>query len=272
LKPILKWAGGKGSLLDELKKYSPKHYNEYHEVFVGGGALFFNLTPRKGTINDINKKLINFYKKVKKRPEELIEKALEYTKYATDKEKYYKLRIRFNDESIDNLEQAALFLYFNKTAYNGLYRVNSNGHFNVPIGKYKNPTIVNKNRIRDASKILRNIKILNKDFSYITKYAKKGDFCYFDPPYYQNKKNKFSDYSKFGFSLDDHIRLCEVCFDIHKKGVRFVLSNSNAPEIIEMYDEKGFKREFVDSKWMISCNAATRKKVQEIVVSNIGMD
>jgi len=160
MKPILKWAGGKSSLIQDIKMFLPKDIEKrkYHEPFFGGGALFFDLEPKKGTINDVNEKLINFYKIVKEQPESLILEASAYQKYATDVEKYYELREEFNDSNLSDLKSAALFLYFNKTAYNGLYRVNSQNKFNVPIGKYKKPNIVNKKRIREASKILKNIE------------------------------------------------------------------------------------------------------------------
>ena len=182
MKPILKWAGGKSSLIQDIKMFLPKDIEKrkYHEPFFGGGALFFDLEPKKGTINDVNEKLINFYKIVKEQPESLILEASAYQKYATDVEKYYELREEFNDSNLSDLKSAALFLYFNKTAYNGLYRVNSQNKFNVPIGKYKKPNIVNKKRIREASKILKNIEILCEDFIYIEKKSSEGDFCYFD--------------------------------------------------------------------------------------------
>jgi len=271
MKPILKWAGGKSSLIQDIKMFLPKDIEKrkYHEPFFGGGALFFDLEPKKGTINDVNEKLINFYKIVKEQPESLILEASAYQKYATDVEKYYELREEFNDSNLSDLKSAALFLYFNKTAYNGLYRVNSQNKFNVPIGKYKKPNIVNKKRIREASKILKNIEILCEDFIYIEKKSSEGDFCYFDPPYYQSSPNKFTDYSKKGFTLQDHKKLRDLCVSLNEKGVYFVLSNSNTPEIKDMYLEKNFDIKIIDSKWMISCNALSRGQIKEILVHNL---
>lgn len=271
MKPILKWAGGKGTLVNNLKSFIPEFSEDtyFHEPFVGGGAFFFNLEPSKGTINDINHRLINFYRIVKKRPEQLIDAASEYQKYVTDKDVYYDLRKEFNSEKINKLTSAALFLYFNKTAYNGLYRENSQGQFNVPIGRYKNPTIVNEERIRTASKLLKNIKIFCNDYEYVLSVAKEGDICYFDPPYYQeDMNNKFTDYSKNGFTFEDHVRLKELCEKLTDKEVFFILSNSNAPIIVDMFKEANFDIGLVTKKWMISCNTSSRRKMIEIIVHN----
>lgn len=271
MKPILKWAGGKRGLLSDIKKYLPDDINErtYHEIFIGGGALFFNLEPKNGTINDVNKKLINFYKVVKNNPTKLISVAEDYQKYAKDEKKYYLLRDEFNYNNNGNIKSAALFLYFNKAAYNGLYRENSKGYFNVPIGRHKNPKIVNSTRIMNAHNLLKHIKIHCSDFEYILDNVKEGDVCYLDPPYYQsNMVNKFTDYSKNGFTFDDHIRLKNVCVELNKKGAFFILSNSNAPKIVNLYKQEGFKIVKVKKKWMISCNTESRKEVKEIIVMN----
>ena len=164
--PILKWAGGKRQLIPEIINLFPNDYKQrtYHEPFFGSGAVFFKIKPKKGSINDINSRLMNFYKIVRDKPEELIKEA---GKYPYHKSTYYKLRDHFNNDELDPVEEAALLLYFNKTGFNGLYRENSKGEFNVPFGRYKNPTIVPENKIRKASKILKNIEILNQDFSYV---------------------------------------------------------------------------------------------------------
>ncbi len=274
MKPILKWAGGKNAILKHIKQYLPSDINKrcYHEPFFGGGALFFDLEPKKGTINDINKRLMKFYEIVKNKPEELIEKCLELEKYSKNEKKYYEFRTEFNKNNLDEVTQSSYFLFFNKLAYNGLYRENSSGEFNVPIGKYINPRILNKNKILEASKILKNIDILNEDFNYILKKAKKGDFCYFDPPYYQSGlNNKFTDYSKEGFIFQDHIKLRDICIELDKRDISFILSNSNAKEIKEIYEEKGFSIITISKKWMISCNASSRKEVNEILVHNISI-
>ena len=166
MKPLLKWAGGKRSLTERIINLFShiKKTKSYHEPFFGGGAVFFTLEPKKGSINDINSRLMNFYKIVKNHPYELIEQASNY-KY--EKTEYYKHRTRFNEKPENKIEDAALFLYLNRTGYNGLYRVNSKGDFNVPFGRYKNPKIIYKDRILAASKILQNIRFHNKDLLFL---------------------------------------------------------------------------------------------------------
>lgn len=268
--PILKWAGGKRRLIPEILALFPPDYRKrtYHEPFLGGGAVFFKIRPKLGTINDINPRLMNFYKVVRDNPEELIEMA---SQYPYDEETYYKLRDRFNHPGLSNIEKASLLLYLNKTAYNGLYRVNSKGEFNVPFGRYRNPTIVPKQRIRTASKILKNVKILCADFSYIKNYANKGELCYLDPPYQPvSSTANFTSYSLDGFDFSDQIRLRDACVELHDKKVYFVLSNGYAKKIIDIYKEiNPFRMEIVKARRAISSKASTRGPVNEILVTNI---
>jgi DNA adenine methylase len=270
--PILKWAGGKKRLTKEIISLLPSDYKKrrYHEPFFGGGALFFKIKPNSGTINDINKRLMNFYKVVRDDPEGLIEKA---SQYVYDKETYYRLRDRFKQFSLSDLEDACLLLYLNKTAYNGLYRVNSNGDFNVPFGRYVNPTIVPKSLIREASEILKKMDVFCTDFSYVTKYANEGDVCYLDPPYQPiSSTANFTSYSSDGFDFSDQIRLRDVCIELHEKGVYFVLSNSYVEEIIGLYEEiKLFRLQIntIRANRVISSKASTRGEVKEILVTNI---
>jgi len=271
MKPILKWAGGKSSILKFIKKYLPPNLDQrmYYEPFFGSGALFFDIKPNKGVISDINKKLINFYDVIKNYPDKLIAKAVKYEKYNTNSKKYYEFREIFNKQKLDNIESAALFLYLNKTCYNGLYRENSNGQFNVPIGRYKNPKIVNKMKIKEASKILKNIDMVSNDFQFIEKIVKPGDICYFDPPYYQPEiNNKFTSYSKEGFNYNDHMRLKNLCVKLNDIGAYFILSNANNSEIINLYKKEKFEIVSITKKWMISCNVETRKNAEEIIILN----
>jgi DNA adenine methylase len=268
--PILKWAGGKRQLIPDVLGLFPSHYRElcYHEPFVGSGAIFFHIKPKKGSINDINSDLINFFKIVRDRPEELIQKALEHP---YDKEIYYKLRDRFNEEELSDLERASLFLYFNKTGFNGLYRVNSKGKFNVPFGRYKNPTIVPETKIRQASELMKNIDILNTDFTYIVDYADEGDLCYFDPPYEPVSETAyFTSYSANGFDLGEQLRLRDTCEKLNDKGVLFVLSNSHVKQIVDMYSQnKDFSIKVVEARRSINSKADKRGPVKEILVTNI---
>lgn len=268
--PVLKWAGGKRSLITKILKLFPANYKErtYHEPFIGGGAIFFNIKPKSGSINDIAPHLMNFYKIVRDKPNELITEACQYKR---DKETYYKLLKVFNQSSISDVKRAALLLYLNKTAFNGLYRVNSKGEFNVPFGSYKNPTVVPKSRILSASKILKNIEIYNEDFSYIKDIVNEGDLCYLDPPYQpiSNTAN-FTSYSKEGFDLDEQKRLRDLCVTLDEKGVLFVLSNSHAQSVRELYNKnERFRIKNVQAKRVISSKASTRGSINEILVTNI---
>lgn len=268
--PVLKWAGGKRTLLPDIVNLFPADYKErtYHEPFIGGGAVFFKIRPITGSINDINSRLMNFYRVVKDTPQELILKA---NKYSYDEKSYYKLRDRFNQTNISTVEQASLLLYLNKTAFNGLYRVNSKGEFNVPFGRYKNPTIAPKNRILMASKILKNIEIYNEDFSYVLDKANQGDICYLDPPYQPiSDTANFTSYSEKGFDFNEQRRLRDLCINLNEKGIFFVLSNSHSQRIEKLYSEvKEFSLITVKAKRVISSKASTRGVINEILVTNI---
>ena len=270
VEPILKWAGGKRSLIPNIIALLPTDYKvrAYHEPFFGGGALFFTLKPADGSINDINPRLINFYKVVRDNPEELIEQALQY-RY--EKDTFYQLRNHYNKALLSPIEDAALTLYLNKTAFNGLYRVNSKGEFNVPFGRYSNPTIVDKDRIRVASRLLQNIEILQKDFSYVVERAEKDSICYFDPPYLpvSNTAN-FTSYSQDGFTWNDQIRLRDTCVKLHEKGVFFVLSNSYVEKLIDYYrDIDEFRIHVVKANRAINSKATSRGPVNEALITNI---
>lgn len=268
--PILKWAGGKRQLIPEILELFPCDYRQrsYHEPFFGSGAVFFNIKPMKGTINDINSRLMNFYRIVRDHPERLIEEAHRYPYY---EERYYELRDRFNHDELSNIEEAALFLYFNKTGYNGLYRENSKGEFNVPFGRYKNPTIVPEKKIRRASRILKYIEILNQDFTYILEKAEKGDLCYFDPPYQPvSDTSNFTSYFADGFELEEQVKLKETCVELHENGIYFVLSNSYAKPIIEMYEAvEDFRIKPVEARRSINSKADNRGPVKEVLVTNV---
>lgn len=270
VEPILKWAGGKRSLIPNIVALLPTDYKvrAYHEPFFGGGALFFTLKPADGSINDINPRLINFYKVVRDNPEELIEQALQY-RY--EKDTFYQLRNHYNKEMLSPIEDAALTLYLNKTAFNGLYRVNSKGEFNVPFGRYSNPTIVDKDRIRAASRLLQNIEILQKDFSYVVERAEKDSICYFDPPYLPvSDTANFTSYSQNGFTWNDQIRLRDTCVKLHEKGVFFVLSNSYVEKLIDYYrDVDEFRIHIVKANRAINSKATSRGPVNEALITNI---
>jgi len=270
MNPILKWAGGKRRLLQDIIALLPSDYKKrsYHEPFLGGGAVFYKIRPKSGTINDINPRLMNFYEVVRDNPVELIEMT---SQYQYNEETYYKLRDRFNQPGLSKIEEASLLLYLNKTAYNGLYRVNSKGEFNVPYGRYYNPTIVPKRIILSASKIFKNVIIYCTDFTYIEKCANEGDICYLDPPYQPKSLTaNFTSYSSDGFDYNDQVRLRNSCINLHEKGVSFVLSNAYVREILDLYNDiNPFRIEIVKARRAISSKASTRGPVKEVLVTNI---
>jgi DNA adenine methylase len=271
LLPLLKWAGGKRSLVKLILELLPNDYLErsYHEPFIGGGALFFKLEPRRGSVSDINTRLMNFYRVVRDNPEELVEKASEY-KY--NKEEYYRLRDRFNERPKNPVEDAALMLYLNKTGYNGLYRVNSKGEFNVPFGRYVDPTIVPRRNIRKASRILKYIDIRSEDFEYLTSVVNPGDFCYLDPPYDPvSDTANFTNYSVFGFNKDDQERLAKLCYRLDDMGVIFILSNSDTNLIKKLYHERNFKIKQLETNRLISSKVSSRNSGLDVLITNSGL-
>jgi len=287
--PILKWAGGKRQLLDELHARFPHSYEHFHEPFFGGGALFFDLEPNNGTINDTNSRLINFYKQVRDHPEDLITCLRSFVDPESDpdpdlqfdesnrkgkeiKNYYYQQRERFNNrpygDDFDELEEAALLLYLNRTCYNGLYRENSTGGFNVPIGRYSNPDWVRADEIRKASGVLDDTEIHNTDFEYVTDEVQEGDLVYFDPPYEpMSSTASFNDYSQEGFGKEDQERLLELAQELETQGAHVILSNSGV--MYEMYDEAGFYVEKEGATRAINSDASNRDKVDEIIATNV---
>jgi len=290
--PILKWAGGKRQLLDELYSRFPAGFNHYHEPMFGGGALFFDLEPEDGTINDTNPRLVNFYEQVRDRPTELIncltsfedpegnskpEREFSETnrKGKEIKNYYYQQRELFNrrpnDEAFDEIEEAALLLYLNRTCYNGLYRENKNGEFNVPIGRYANPDWVRQDEIRAASSVLDDTEIFNRDFEYVAEYAESRDLVYFDPPYEPLSPTAyFTDYSAEGFGKEDQKRLLELAQRLDEAGVQVILSNSGV--MYEMYDKAGFYVEMEGATRAINSDADNRDEVDEIIATNVAPD
>lgn len=287
--PILKWAGGKRQLLDELYNRFPQDYTHYHEPFFGGGAVFFDSEPEDGTISDTNSRLINFYKQVRDQPKQLIEvsQSFEDPEASTDpsrefantdrsgkevKNYYYQQRALFNrrpeNEEYDELEEAALLLYLNRTGFNGLYRENSDGGFNVPIGRYSNPDWVREQEVQAASHTLKNTEIKERDFEYIIDHAEGGDLVYFDPPYKPMSSTAyFTSYSEEGFGQEDQQRLLRTAKELDRQGVSVVLSNSGV--MFDMYDEAGFHVEIEGATRMINSDGENRDEVDEIIATNV---
>jgi DNA adenine methylase len=267
--PFLKWVGGKRQLMATIKEFIPSDYTTYYEPFVGGGALLFELQPKKAVINDFNDELINAYKVIKENPEGLI---MDLKTHENESDYFYDLRCldrNENYEELTSIKKASRIIFLNKTCYNGLYRVNNSGQFNSPYGRYKNPNIVNEPTIRAISKYLNtnDIKIINSDFEKSLKGIRKGAFVYLDPPYHPlSASSNFTGYVQNGFSSDEQIRLRDLCNRLHAKGVKFLLSNSATKFIEELYSD--FNITYVKANRSINSNALKRGEINEVLISN----
>lgn len=275
-KPFLKWVGGKGRLLDQLLPYfaeARKDEGKYFEPFFGGGAVFFALSPVSGRINDVNKALMSAYSNIKTSVDSVIEqlKVLEEEYVALDadarQEYFYERRKEYNQEPHDTVRKTALLIFLNKTCFNGLYRENRKGEFNVPHGRYANPTICDETTLRATSKALQYVDISSGSFEDSVAEAKAGDFVYFDPPYHPlNPTSSFTSYSVDDFSADDQRKLKEVFDDLTKRGVKVALSNSDCEFINELYKE--YRIEKVWAGRSINSVGSKRGKITEVLVLN----
>ncbi len=265
--PIVKWVGGKRQLMFELLKNMPENYNRYFEPFIGGGALFFELQPENAYISDMNEELINLYQVVRDNVDELITDLQKH-----DISKEYFMEIRNIDRTEEyknwsNIQKASRFIYLNRTCFNGMYRVNSKGEFNVPFGHYKNPRILDENNLINCSNLLQRTEIKHADFSEILKKVKKGDFVYFDPPYVPlSETSSFTSYTKDGFDIDMQFKLRDVCDELDSMGVKFLLSNSDTKLVNELYENYNIKKVFASRQ--INANADGRGKITEVLVRN----
>jgi DNA adenine methylase len=266
-KPFVKWAGGKSQLLGELLSRIPEEFERYFEPFVGGGALFFGLQPESAVLGDLNAELINTFRVVRDEPAELIS-ALKRHTYV--REHYYNIRNADRDPEFKNwsdVERAARVIYLNKSCFNGLYRVNSQGQFNTPFGRYSNPTICDERNILACSTALRGVQLTVSAFESLVDGAQKGDFVYFDPPYAPlSATSNYVGYVEGGFDLGMQERLYKCCVDLDKRGVKFLLSNSSAPFVLNLY--KHFKVDLVSASRSVNSVASKRGKVQEVLVKN----
>ena len=258
-KPFIKWAGGKRAILGDLLRRIPEEFNAYFEPFLGGGALFWNIdSAHDAYLSDINFHLIITYTAIRDNVQALIT-WLERHKREHSKEYYAQARMRIA-ETTDPMEVASLFIYLNKTCYNGLYRVNKSGFFNVPMGRYKEPAILDVANLHQCSQFLAGAQIVQYSFTQID--PQKDDFIYFDPPYHTT----FSSYDSSGFEDLEHKKLADFCTQLDKKGVFFMLSNSDTPFIRELY--KKFYIETIDVSRYISCKGNERKKANELIIRN----
>jgi DNA adenine methylase len=273
VKPFIKWAGGKRGLIPQLFDKLPKEFNNYHEPFLGGGAVFFELYSRgmlngkKVYLSDINAELINTYNVVKNNPNQLIENLKLYKKNHS-KEFYYQVREldRLKGfKTLDNIERATRFIYLNKTCFNGLYRVNKKGYFNTPIGSYKNPNIVDEETILNASRALQNAIILNQPFDKTIDNVSVNDFVYLDPPYYPlTQTANFTSYDENVFLDEKQQQLFNLFTELNNKKCFVVKSNSNTDFIKKLYKE--YTIDFVQANRFINSKSNNRNKIDEVLI------
>lgn len=270
--PFLKWVGGKSRLIQQYQKHLPEiqGIKTYYEPFLGGGSVFFHLQPKLAILSDINQDLIATYCSVRDNLEQLIDLLQKHQNehnndYSKNHDYYYQVRSRIYNTPI---EKAARLIYLNKTCFNGLYRVNSKGEFNVPVGKYKNPKICNPDLLRSASAALKSAKIEVRNFEKILEHAKSSDdFVYFDPPYHPlSDTSYFTAYSADAFNEDDQKKLRDIFAELASRGVKVMLSNSDCKFIRELYSE--FNIHEILASRVINSNAQKRGKISEVLVTS----
>ncbi|MCV0401956.1 MAG: DNA adenine methylase [Nitrosopumilus sp.] len=273
-KPFVKWAGGKRQLIPILNENLPKSFGTYYEPFLGGGALLFHmLTERnaqKCSISDLNSDLVLTYITIRDRIDELISSLRNHEKnYQKDSKTYYYSVRESNPRS--EIEKTSRLLFLNRTCFNGLYRVNSKGKFNVPLGRYTNPNIVNEDNLRSVSAILHSSKVAIKcrDFESVLRDAKKGDLVYFDPPYQPvSDTANFTSYTNKSFTYDDLHRLSELCLKLDSKGCKVLLSNSDSEEVAKIFSDKPWKINKIQANRSINSNSKKRTGHFELLIKN----
>lgn len=266
--PFVKWVGGKGRLLAQLTPLLPRGIDRMRHVepFAGGAAMFFARRPERALLADVNPALVQTYEMVRDRVEDVI---VELSRHAErhDKDHYYRVREDYNRGGHEGPARAAMFIYLNKTCFNGLHRVNRKGEFNVPAGRYANPRILDDDGLRAASLQLRHTELRCQGFESLLAQAKPGDFVYFDPPYEPvSRTASFTSYAQEGFSQEDQTRLRDVFAELTRRGCRCMLSNSDVPFIRELYAE--FRVDTVAAPRAVSCDGNGRGLVSEVVVRN----
>ena len=266
-RPFIKWAGGKSRLLEQYKPFLPTEFERYHEPFLGGGALFFFLAPqlqaqdKQAYLSDLNPELVNVYRCVRDEVEGLIELLGEHRERHGETH-YYEVRSQLQTEPVS---RAARFIYLNKTCYNGLYRENSKGLFNVPMGRYKNPKICAPDLLRAASSALQIADISERPFAAVLDYAKGADdFVYFDPPYHPlSETSKFTAYSRYRFGAEQQRVLRDAIAQLAARQVKVLVSNSDCPFIRDLYQD--FQVETINAARSINSKASKRGKITEVL-------
>ena len=269
--PFIKWAGGKRQLMTQIRERMPKKFNNYYEPFVGGGAVVFELSPTNAVINDINKALVNVYRQICNDSDAFLEKLreLDEAMWEDGKMYYYSLREHYNDKLMKeefDVELSALFVFINKHCFNGLYRVNGKGLFNVPYNNSRKKSC-DEEIIRAISDYLKGVKILEGDFQVACEQARKGDFVFFDSPYAPLNPTSFESYTKEGFDIESHKRLAALYDELTIRGCYCMLTNHNTKLIHELYGNKGYKIDIVDVKRMINSDAKNRI-AKEVIICN----
>lgn len=276
MKPLLKWAGGKRHIAEQLEALFPVDWRKgmFYEPFIGGAAMFLHCNPQHAVIADINPRLISFYRHVQEAPNLLVEKIITL-KRAFDRKKsleekkicFLSLRKKYNESAVDSLESSALLYAINKLCFNGLYRENAKGQFNVPFGARKKFPEIDVDDFFELSRLLEKVQILNSDFTDSIAGATRGDFIYFDPPYIPiDLTSSFTSYSADGFSLDDQRRLSSTLINLKEKGIRAMCSNSDTPVTREIFN--GLNIKTIQAPRMVSATAAGRGTVSELVITN----
>lgn len=272
-KPFVKWVGGKRQLLRQFRElglYPPEDFNPitntYYEPFVGGGAVFFDLLPKNAALSDLNNELVITYNVIKNNVDELIQSL---QKHIYDKEYYLEVRAKKIDD-LSDVEVASRFIFLNRTGFNGLYRVNKSGQFNVPFGRYNNPVICDEDNLRRVSDALQDVTITHQDYKNVLKTAKSGDFIYLDPPYYPiNATSSFTSYTAEGFLEKEQAELRDTFVKLHEKGCFVMLSNSDTPFINELYSGlDGITINKITAGRSINSKGSGRGKITEVLVTN----
>lgn len=267
-KPFIKWVGGKRQLMDVILSKVPSDINTYYEPFLGGGAVLYNIKAKSKKGSDVNAELINTYNVIKNKKNELIDVLGDFKNTEED---FFKIRNWDREEDFlskySDVQRAARFIFLNKTAFNGMWRENSKGQFNVPFGKMTNPTIVDEDNLNLCESFFKDIEFRVKSFKDILDEVKSGDFVYLDPPYVPlSATSSFTSYNKDNFTLKMHQELKDFCDALTKKGVKFLLSNSSAEFVVDLY--KDYTIEYVNAKRAINSNGEGRGSVKEVLVRN----
>lgn len=275
-KPFLKWAGGKSKISDQIQSLfpSPLEFNSYYEPFLGSGAMYFRVSPRSGRLNDKNTTLIDIYITLRDNPEALISELQKlqdsyHSLSDIDEKKDYYLarRAEFNSLKKSSVRKSALFIFLNKTGFNGMYRENSRGEYNIPFGKHERPLICDSENLRRVSDDLQGIDITSTSYESAVKDAKKGDLVYLDPPYYPiSETSKFTEYQAGGFTVDDQAKLRDIFVELAKRGCYVVMSNSACEEVRDLY--AGYEIIEIEVARAINSKIGKRGKIKEYLITN----